>query len=120
MKLLKLLDNYELTGNSLLIEDLEEDTELKTDSGIIITSKPEGQVALKKAKVLKAGPGYMSEHGKWIENRIAEGAEIYYKNAGKYELGGIIFLGTEPGQVVAYKNPTNELGQKHNGRYLDE
>lgn len=115
MKLLDLLKDYELTGNSLILEDLEESKEKTTASGIILTTE-EGKVPLKKAKVLKAGKGYTSEYGKWIENKVKDNALVYYKNAAKYDLEGIEFKGTEVGQVVAYRNETNELGQEYGGR----
>src|SRR3990167_7698717 len=109
--LITLLRNFELTGNSLLIEDLDEaPKEEKTETGIILTNTTPQGVKLTRAKVLKAGKGYINDQGIYIKNPIEEGAEIYYKNAGEYILEGIKFKGTEGGQVVAYKNRTNEIG----------
>ena len=110
--LITLLRNFELTGNSLLIEDLEiAPQEEKTESGILLTDKVDNSIALKKALVLKAGRGYINYQGIFIKNPIEEGAEIYYKNAGEYILEGIKFKGTEGGQVVAYKNMYTDIGQ---------
>jgi len=112
-KLLKILETFELVGNSLLIEDLDKAPKEKTtDSGIVLVKTEAPKVVeLHKGRVLKAGKGYTTEYGRFIPNKIASGAVIYYKNAAEYELEGIKFQGTEAGQVVAYKNPTNELGQ---------
>ena len=118
-KLLSLLENFELTGSSLLLEDLEEaPQEEKTETGIILTGKASEGIRLKKGRVLKAGKGYI-ENGNFVKNPIEQGAIIYYKVAGDYELEGIKFKGTEGGQVVAYKNKTNEIGIKHEPRLTD-
>lgn len=104
MDITEIFDNFELTGNSLIIEDLENAPEKEiTQGGIILTKKIAEDIVLKKGRVLKVGLGYW-ENGVWIKTPIEKGAIIYYKNAGKYEVNGIKFLGTEIGQVVAYKN----------------
>ena len=72
--LITLLSNFELTGNSLLIEDLEiAPQEEKTESGILLTDKVDNSIALKKALVLKAGRGYINYQGIFIKNPIEEG-----------------------------------------------
>lgn len=105
----EILKDYELTGSSLLIEDLEIAPKEKiTNTGIILTEAPKEGIETHKAKVLKAGRGHYSDQGIFIENPIKTGAIIYYKNAGEYILEGIKFKGTEGGQVIAYKNLTDK------------
>jgi co-chaperonin GroES (HSP10) len=112
-KLLETLRSFELTGQSLIVEELgEEKKERVTSSGIVLTGETNDGIDLKKGLVRKAGKGYISEHGAWIPNLIQEGAVIYYKAAGEYTIEGTKFKGTEIGQVVAYKNATNAIGQK--------
>jgi co-chaperonin GroES (HSP10) len=111
-KLIDTLNKFELTGNSMIIEDLEEaKKEETTASGIIVSGQIDDGIKLKRATVLKAGKGYVNEQGVFVKNPVQTGAVIYYKNAGDYELEGIKFKGTELGQVVAYKNKTKENGQ---------
>ena len=104
-KLIEILNKFELSGNSLLIEDLDPAPQEKTtEGGIILGTAKRDEVELHKARVLKAGLGHHSDYGVFIYNPIKENALIYYKNAGEYILEGISFKGTELGQVVAYKN----------------
>lgn len=109
MEIKKLLEGFELLGNSLIIENLDNldkelKEEIKTASGIILTTPQENIIALKKGKVLKAGRGYVNDQGIFIENPIKENAIVYYKNVGEYEAEGIRFLGAETSQIAAYKN----------------
>jgi len=111
-KLIEQLHNFELTGQSLIIEELSEGKgEKVTESGIVLTGDTNDAIELKKGIVRKAGKGYISEHGAWIPNLIREGATVWYKAAGTYDLGGMKFKGTELGQVVAFKNKTKPNGQ---------
>ena len=104
-KLIKLLEKFDLSGNSLLIEDLDPAPQEKTtEGGIILGTAKREEIELHKARVLKAGLGHHSDYGEFIYNPIKENALIYYKNAREYILEGISFKGTELGQVVAYKN----------------
>ena len=101
----EILKDFKLKGQDILIEDLEEDTsEHTTKSGIIIAGSAQDVIKARKAKVLKVGDGYTSEYGHFMENPIEEGAIVYYKVASKYEIEGVEFLGTDVGNIIAYKN----------------
>ena len=104
MGIKEILKDFELKGQDVLIEELEEDKEEKPASGIILTQKQEDIIKARKARVLKVGDGHTSDFGAFIENPIEEGAIVYYKVAAKYEIEGVEFLGTDVGNIIAYKN----------------
>ena len=97
----EILEDFELTGQQLVLQSLEEDQEAKTDSGIILAGK--SAEGLKIAKVLKAGKG-LYDFGKWVENPIKVNAIVYYNNAVEHEIDGTKFLTAQTGQIIAYKN----------------
>ena len=105
MQIEEILKDFELHGQSLIIENLdEEEGEVTTDSGIILAEKVDEVADVKKGKVLKANKGYYTDNGIWIDNPIKENAIIYYKVGWEFRREGIKFTGTQISQVVAYKN----------------